>query len=42
VPTPQPETGFPWADVEPWLASPHWWSKATVAAKAVKAWKAGQ
>lgn len=42
VPTPQPETGFPWADVEPWLDSPHWWKRATVAAKAVKAWKAGQ
>jgi hypothetical protein len=41
-PTPQPETGFPWADVEPWLDSPHWWKRATVAAKAVKAWKAGQ
>jgi hypothetical protein len=41
-PTPQPDAAqFPWADVDPWLSSPHWWKRATVAAKAVKAWKAG-
>jgi hypothetical protein len=40
-PTPTP-TDFPWADVDPWLTAPHWWSKATRAAKAIKAWKATQ
>lgn len=43
VPTPTPDPGaapFPVAAVDPWLASPHSWAKATVAAKAVKAWLA--
>ena len=39
VPTPTPAGAFPWSDVDPWLSSPHWWSKATHAAKAIKAWK---
>lgn len=41
-PTPTPTSGFPWADVDPWLNAPHWWSKATRAAKAIKAWRATQ
>lgn len=31
---------FPWAEVDPWVDAPHWWRKATVAAKAIRAWKA--
>lgn len=41
-PAPDPLAAFPWPQVEPWLASPHGWSKSTKAAKAVKAWKAGR
>lgn len=41
TPTPvaDPLADFPWAAVEPWRQSPHWWSKATTAAKALTAWK---
>lgn len=41
TPTP-PASGFPFAQVDPWANSPHVWHKATVAAKAYKAWRATQ
>ena len=45
VPTPPvPDPGNPLADypfdqVNPWVQSPHWWHKATVASKALKEWQ---
>jgi hypothetical protein len=41
APTPTPTPGeFPWADGDAWLDFPHWWSRATRAAKAIKACEA--
>lgn len=44
TPPPPPSGGpvpaFPWAAVDPWLSAPHIWRRATVAAKALGAWKA--
>lgn len=33
---------FPWSEVNPWIDSPHVWSKATKAANAMRAWRAAQ
>lgn len=33
---------FPWADVNPWIDSPHVWSRATKAANAMKKWRSAQ
>jgi hypothetical protein len=47
TPTPAPPApvdnaiaNYPSADVDPWMNSPHLWHRATVASKALKAWKA--
>jgi hypothetical protein len=44
VPVPVPVddalANYPSAEVDPWMNSPHWWHKATVASRALKAWKA--
>lgn len=39
APSDDPDSTFILA-ADPWAASPHWWSKATIAAKAYKTWKA--
>lgn len=45
IPTPGPSpappdvASFPFADVDPWAESPHIWRRATVAARAYRAWR---